>query len=249
MKFLVDAQLPRRLTLHLREAGHDALHMLDLPAGNRTPDADIIAAATRDDRIVVTKDADFVESFVLLHAPPKLLLISTGNIRNSDLEALFVSALAVGDSGAVVTRLSRTLTPGGVLAIFYGNWLRPLYLPGYARLEHLICAARETMYARERAWQGQPHPERPLAWLRGAGLTGCRLQVLPVVYLQPLPEAVREYLGAAILGGHYADAVAACGREVGMTAEDEALWRRLSDPASPEYILDRSDYYSNPQNH
>jgi predicted nuclease of predicted toxin-antitoxin system len=33
MKFLVDAQLPRRLTYRLREAGHDALHTLDLPAG------------------------------------------------------------------------------------------------------------------------------------------------------------------------------------------------------------------------
>jgi predicted nuclease of predicted toxin-antitoxin system len=94
VKFLIDAQLPRRLTFRLREAGHDAWHTLDLPTGNRTPDADIIAVATRDDRIVVTKDADFVESFVLFHTPPKLLLISTGNIRNSDLEALFVTALA-----------------------------------------------------------------------------------------------------------------------------------------------------------
>jgi predicted nuclease of predicted toxin-antitoxin system len=31
MKFLVDAHLPRRLVLRLREAGHDAVHRLDLP--------------------------------------------------------------------------------------------------------------------------------------------------------------------------------------------------------------------------
>jgi SAM-dependent methyltransferase len=149
----------------------------------------------------------------------------------------------VGDSGAAVARLSRTLKPGGVLAIFYGNWLRPLYLPGYARLEHLICAARETLYARERHWQGQPHPERPFAWLSGAGLTACRLQLFPVVYAQPLPEAVRRYITTAILGGHYADAVAACGHDVGMNAEDEAQWRRLADPASSDFILDQPDYY------
>jgi SAM-dependent methyltransferase len=149
----------------------------------------------------------------------------------------------VGDPGAVVARLSRTLKPGGVLAIFYGNWLRPLYLPGYARLEHLICAARETMYTRGRLWQGQPHPERALAWLRGAGLTACRLQLFPVVYAQPLPAAVRRYITTAILGGHYADAVAAGGHDVGMSAEDEALWRRLADPTSSDFILDQPDYY------
>jgi predicted nuclease of predicted toxin-antitoxin system len=93
MKFLVDAQLPRRLVFCLRGAGHDPLHTLDLPHGNRTPDAEILALAARDGRIVVTKNADFVDSFLLSHAPPKLLLISTGNIRNSELEALFVAEL------------------------------------------------------------------------------------------------------------------------------------------------------------
>jgi predicted nuclease of predicted toxin-antitoxin system len=38
MKFLVDAQLPRRLVRRLRDAGHEALHTLDLPLGNRTTD-------------------------------------------------------------------------------------------------------------------------------------------------------------------------------------------------------------------
>jgi predicted nuclease of predicted toxin-antitoxin system len=38
---------------------------------------------------VITKDSDFVDSFLLLKKPWKLLLISTGNISNKDLEALF----------------------------------------------------------------------------------------------------------------------------------------------------------------
>lgn len=149
----------------------------------------------------------------------------------------------VGDPASVVARLSRALKPGGILAIFYGNWLRPLYLPGYARLEHLICAARETRYARERRWQGPSHPERPLAWLEAAGLTSCRLQLFPVLHRQPVPEAVRRYITTAILGGHYTQAVTACGADVGMTPEDRELWRRLSDPQSPAFILDQPDYY------
>lgn len=90
MNFLVDAQLPRRLIRHLRIAGHDALHTLDLPRGNRTLDVDVNDISIRQQRIVVTKDADFVNSFLLVRRPYKLLLISTGNIKNIELDALFV---------------------------------------------------------------------------------------------------------------------------------------------------------------
>jgi Domain of unknown function (DUF5615) len=38
MKFLVDAHLPRRLAHRLRAWGHEAIHTLDCPRGNRTPD-------------------------------------------------------------------------------------------------------------------------------------------------------------------------------------------------------------------
>ena len=88
MRFIVDAQLPRRLARWLNARGHDVLHTLDLPEQNRTRDADITALASREDRIVVTKDADFVNSHVLQNRPPKLLLIATGNLRNDDLERL-----------------------------------------------------------------------------------------------------------------------------------------------------------------
>jgi predicted nuclease of predicted toxin-antitoxin system len=41
----------------------------------------------------VTKDADFVSSFLLHRLPPQLLLVSTGNIANDQLEALFTASL------------------------------------------------------------------------------------------------------------------------------------------------------------
>ena len=93
MKFLVDAQLPRRLVRRLREAGYEALHTLDLPLGNRTTDALIIELSIREQYVVVTKDSDFVNSFTLHRQPYKLLLVSTGNLRNSELEAVFLSNL------------------------------------------------------------------------------------------------------------------------------------------------------------
>jgi predicted nuclease of predicted toxin-antitoxin system len=90
MKFLIDAQLPRRMTIWMNAAGHDAIHTLDLPARNRTSDSLIIEVADRDSRIVVSKYADFVDRHILVQRPAKLLLISTGNIGNQELERLVV---------------------------------------------------------------------------------------------------------------------------------------------------------------
>jgi predicted nuclease of predicted toxin-antitoxin system len=99
VKLLVDAQLPRRLARSLREAGHDAVHTLDLPARNRTTDREINALSLREERIVVTKDADFVDSFLLAGQPFKLLLVSTGNITNAELQQLFARNLtAIGEA-------------------------------------------------------------------------------------------------------------------------------------------------------
>jgi predicted nuclease of predicted toxin-antitoxin system len=94
MRFLVDAQLPKRFTAWLSEAGHDARHTLDLPLGNRTPDEEIIAFATLQARIVVSKDDDFVQSFLVSGKPARLLLISTGNITNTALEKLIRNNLS-----------------------------------------------------------------------------------------------------------------------------------------------------------
>jgi predicted nuclease of predicted toxin-antitoxin system len=93
MKFVVDAHLPRRLAIFLQQAGFDALHTLDLTRGNRTPDSWINQLSLTEQRVVITKDADFVDSFWLRQEPWKLLLVSTGNIRNAELIALFQANL------------------------------------------------------------------------------------------------------------------------------------------------------------
>ncbi|MDH4194547.1 MAG: DUF5615 family PIN-like protein [Nitrospirota bacterium] len=90
-EFLIDAQLPIRLAKELTAAGHDALHTEDLPKGNRTPDEELADLAAREDRVLVTKDSDFVTTFHLQKSPPKLLLVSTGNINNDSLLHLFLA--------------------------------------------------------------------------------------------------------------------------------------------------------------
>jgi predicted nuclease of predicted toxin-antitoxin system len=89
MRFLVDAQLPRLLAICLNELGHSARHTLDLTAGNHTPDTEIASMADRHNAVVITKDADFIDSHLLSGCPSRLLLVSTGNISNRRLLGLF----------------------------------------------------------------------------------------------------------------------------------------------------------------
>ncbi|MBS0266852.1 MAG: DUF5615 family PIN-like protein [Planctomycetes bacterium] len=72
MNFLVDAQLPRRMTGWLTDSGGDAIHTLDLPESNRTTDDQVIEVADREQRVIVTKDADFVDGHILHGRPARL---------------------------------------------------------------------------------------------------------------------------------------------------------------------------------
>ena len=89
MRFPVDAQLPRRLARWLLAEGHEAVHATELLEGNRTGDSAINDPSLRERRIVITKDEDFVNSFLLRNEPHELFLIATGNIGDAELERLF----------------------------------------------------------------------------------------------------------------------------------------------------------------
>jgi len=43
----------------------------------------------KDSRVVITKDIDFLNSFYINGKPYKLILVTTGNIRNRELLTLF----------------------------------------------------------------------------------------------------------------------------------------------------------------
>ena len=94
MKYLVDAQLPKTLSRILNLRDCNAIHTLDLPLANRTPDSEINIICVSEDRIIITKDADFLRSHIINGIPPKLLLIKTGNISNNELIILFENYLS-----------------------------------------------------------------------------------------------------------------------------------------------------------
>tara|TARA_B100001063_G_scaffold247376_1_gene293673 strand:- start:49541 stop:49894 length:354 start_codon:yes stop_codon:yes gene_type:complete len=89
VKFIVDAQLPKSLSDFLKKKGFDSLHTLELPNKNETKDFQIAKLANKEARIVITKDLDFLESYIIKSEPKKLIMVKTGNISNKLLINLF----------------------------------------------------------------------------------------------------------------------------------------------------------------
>ena len=52
------------------------------PQANETTDNEILKIAKTDNRIIITKDADFLDSHLLKNEPEKLLFVKTGNSTN-----------------------------------------------------------------------------------------------------------------------------------------------------------------------
>jgi predicted nuclease of predicted toxin-antitoxin system len=84
LKFLIDAQLPPALARWIASHGHEATHVFDLTMQTAT-DAAVWAHAAQDDRILITKDEDFVDRWLLSDAPIGLLWIRKGNCSNEAL--------------------------------------------------------------------------------------------------------------------------------------------------------------------
>lgn len=83
MKFLVDMPLSPALAQWLRGQGHDAVHASGLGLA-RAPDAEIIARAKQDDRIVITADLDYPRLLALSTAEsPAVILFRGGEWRES----------------------------------------------------------------------------------------------------------------------------------------------------------------------
>lgn len=114
MKYLIDAQLPKRLSVTLKNMGYDSLHTLDLSSKNKTKDRDINKISVAESRVVVSKDSDFIDSILISEKLYKLLYVATGNISNNSLLKLFL-----GNIGDIDTRFGQCrfieLTPVSII--------------------------------------------------------------------------------------------------------------------------------------
>ncbi len=89
MKFLLDAQLPPSLKQLFKNKGFDCIHTLDLELGNDTTDKIINKISVAEQRILITKDSDFFDSFIINNEPYKLIMVKLGNTSKKDLIQFF----------------------------------------------------------------------------------------------------------------------------------------------------------------
>ncbi len=92
MRFVVDNQLPPRLSKFLEEAGHDSVHVATV--GMDAADGRALWAwARREDRVVVSKDED---PLFLANRPGdtgRLIWVRLGNCRRESLVGAFSRSL------------------------------------------------------------------------------------------------------------------------------------------------------------
>jgi len=89
VRWLIDECVDAGLALLLRELGHDVVYMSEVAP--RTPDADVLLRADRENRLLLTEDKDFgdlvfrrarpVPGVVLLRIEPLLRLCKGQRLR------------------------------------------------------------------------------------------------------------------------------------------------------------------------
>lgn len=92
MLFLVDAQLPPALAEALRQAGGQAVHVVDLGLLAAT-DQQIWDEAVSRSAVLVTKDRDFPLRRAASNDGPAILWVRVGNTSNRKLIELVLRAL------------------------------------------------------------------------------------------------------------------------------------------------------------
>lgn len=90
MKFLIDGQLPEKLSPWLKsEFGYDVFHVKDLNL-QFAEDKEVFEKAKELDATILTKDKDFLELQMRLGSPPKIIWVTSGNTSNKKLKQIFL---------------------------------------------------------------------------------------------------------------------------------------------------------------
>jgi predicted nuclease of predicted toxin-antitoxin system len=108
VNFLVDAQLPPALARWIGSQGHQAAHVFEIGLAG-TDDGPIWEHAQKNNAVIVSKDEDFVDRWLLSDKPVPLVWIRKGNCSNRALlawlEPLWSDALKRLEQGELLIEL------------------------------------------------------------------------------------------------------------------------------------------------
>lgn len=246
------------LSTPLRDpAIREAIRMLDLPAGSDGLDAGcgigshtlLLAEAVGPNGHVT--GLELLAAFVT-HAQAQAnqaglsdrISIRQGNVNAMPFDdASFdwawsvdcVGQVSIGQPSDGLRELARVVRPKGKVAIL--GYSSQMLLPGHAGLEARLNATASATTALAEGKEPAAHFTRALGWFQAAGLEEATARTVVGTVHAPLDDGVRRAL-ISLFGMLWGEMMSR------MDDTDREEYLRLTEPESPDFILDIPDYYA-----
>ena len=95
MQFLCDVHISFKIKRLLIDSGFSCSHINEILKGDITSDADIAEYCNEHNLILISKDQDFTDSYLISKKPRKFIKISLGNISTNHLIELLKTSFSV----------------------------------------------------------------------------------------------------------------------------------------------------------
>ncbi len=135
----------------------------------------------------------------------------------------------------LLEELKRIVKPGGCVALLI--WSSQMLLPGHPFLEARLNATATGIAPFRAGIKPSSHYLRALGWLREAGFKTAQARAFAGSVHAPLRDEIRDAL-LDLFQMRWGTA------QTEVSPEDWATYQRLSQPNSPDFILDQPDYYA-----
>ncbi|MFZ5515927.1 MAG: class I SAM-dependent methyltransferase [Candidatus Zhuqueibacterota bacterium] len=245
------------MTHELRESViHSAIRSLDLPPASVGLDAGcgiglhlgMLSRAIGDSGVVAGLDitAEFLDYARQAYAASdfsRRMTFQSGSIsalpfRDASFDwALSIDCVGYGLENPLpaLRELRRVLKPGGTLAVLF--WSSQQLFPGYPLLEARLNATRDGMAPFRREMSPATHPLRLAGRFQDAGFGDISVRTFAGTIHAPLSETLRIGL-IALFRMRWQNS------ETELSSADQALFHKLTNPESPDFILNIPDYYA-----
>jgi len=129
---------------------------------------------------------------------------------------------------------ARVVRPGGIIAVLY--WSSQMLLPGYPELEARLMVAFTETTPYLKGVRPDRHFLRALGWMQSVGLQDIGVRTFAADAHAPLAPEIRDAIGTCfqMFFGNL---------EPHVSKEDWAIFQKLCNPESDDYLLKLPDYY------